>query len=95
MRQPHVIIKKVELTEKGARLSETENKYLFRVHPEAQKAEIKNAVENLFRVKVTKVNTMNRLGKAKRNRGGAYGLTSSWKRAVVTLKEGDKIDLTS
>lgn len=95
MRQPHVIIKRMELTEKGARLTEKESKYLFRVHPDANKGEIKNAVQHLFRVKVAKVNTLNRLGKVKRNRRGGLGMTPAWKRAVVTLKQGEKIDLTT
>jgi large subunit ribosomal protein L23 len=94
MREPHSIIKKLQLTEKGTHLTEKGNKYLFRVDPAANKIEIKNAVEKLFKVKVTKVNTMNRPGKNKRLRTMTYGKTSAWKRAVVTLKEGDKIDLT-
>ena len=57
-------------------------------------ATIKNSVEKIFNVKVTKVNTMNRQGKHKRLRSMNYGMTSAWKRAVVTLKEGEKIDLT-
>lgn len=95
MKQPHTIIKRVELTEKGARLSEKENKYLFRVDTESNKSDIKGAVETLFKVKVTKVNTLNREGKAKRNRRQQVGYRADWKRAVVTLKEGDKIDLTT
>ena len=94
MKQAYAVVKKMVLTEKGSRLKEKENKYLFKVHPDANKVEIKDAVEKLFRVKVTKVNTMNRLGKLKRNRRMGYGMTSSWKQAVVTLKEGDKIEMT-
>ncbi len=60
----------------------------------ANKIEIKQAVEELFNVNVTKVNTMNRQGKRKRERTSRYGRTSDWKRAVVTLKEGETIDLT-
>jgi len=88
------IIQKLLLTEKGTVLSEKENQYLFRVAPTANKIEIKRAVEQAFNVKVDKVRTMNRGGKNKRLRSMQYGKTAAWKRAVVTLKEGDKIDLT-
>jgi large subunit ribosomal protein L23 len=94
MKEAHQIIVKLLLTEKGSRLTESENKYLFRVHKAANKLEIKRAIEDLFRVKVTKVNVHTRMGKMKRNRGQQYGQRPSWKRAVVTLKQGDKIDLT-
>jgi large subunit ribosomal protein L23 len=94
MRQAHQIIKRMDLTEKGSRLTEQDNKYLFEASDSANKVEIKRAVESLFKVKVTGVNTLTRLGKAKRNRRGQLGMRSSWKRAIVTLKAGDKIDLT-
>lgn len=94
MRQAQYIIKRLDLTEKGSRLTEHDNKYLFEVVEDANKVEIKRAVEALFKVKVTGVNTLNRQGKAKRNRRGQIGFRPSWKRAIVTLKAGDKIDLT-
>ncbi len=94
MRQPQQIIKRMDLTEKGSRLTEKDNKYLFEVVGDANKVEIKRSVEALFKVKVTGVNTLNRLGKAKSNRRGGVGFRPSWKRAIVTLKAGDKIDLT-
>lgn len=94
MKHPQSIIQRLTVTEKGSRLSEAENKYLFKVHPGSNKNEIKGAVEQLFKVKVTKVNTLNRDGKTKRDRRGKMGTTSSWKRAIVTLKDGDKIELT-
>ncbi|MFH0907773.1 MAG: 50S ribosomal protein L23 [bacterium] len=94
MKQPYAIIKKLSLTEKGSRLTEKENKYMFRVDGDANKLEIKKSVEALFRVNVTKVNTLNRKGKEKRNRRGQFGTTVSWKRAIVTLKEGEKIEVT-
>jgi large subunit ribosomal protein L23 len=94
MKEGRTIIRKLLLTEKGTHLTEKKNQYLFRVDPSANKIEIKNAVEKIFNVKVTKVNTMNRQGKHKRQRSMSYGMTSAWKRAVVTLKEGEKIDLT-
>ena len=68
------------------------NKYTFLVHPEANKTQIKIAVEYVFSVKVTDVNTLNRLGKRKRTRSG-FGRRKSIKRAIVTLREGDRIDV--
>lgn len=68
-----------------------ENKYTFKVHPKAKKTEIRHAVENIFGVSVTKVNTMKKKGKARR-RGYTTGRTASWKKAIVTLKEGEKIE---
>ena len=94
MKEPRSIIQKLLLTEKGTGLTEKQNQYLFKVDPVANKIEIKNAVEKKFNVKVDRVNTMNRRGKHKRLRTMNYGMTSSWKRAVVTLKEGFKIELT-
>ena len=87
------VIKKILLTEKGTRLSEEQNKFLFRVAKEANKMEIKKAVEELFNVRVMAVNTMRRKGKKKRQRTANYGTTASWKRAVVTLHEEDTISL--
>ncbi|RLA03231.1 MAG: 50S ribosomal protein L23 [Gammaproteobacteria bacterium] len=87
------VIKKVLLTEKGTRLSEEQNQYLFRVAREANKIEIKQAVEALFKVRVMAVNTMRRKGKKKRARTANYGTTASWKRAVVTLHKEDSINL--
>ncbi len=92
-KSPGAIVKRLQLTEKGTLLSERENKYLFKVHPSANKVEIKQAVEELFNVSVDKVNTMNYSGKRKRLRTVRYGRRSDWKRAVVTLSEGSKIDL--
>ena len=94
MSHPQNIIQRVSLTEKGARLTEQENKYFLEVHPGANKVEIKAAVERLFKVKVTKINTMNREGKLKRDRRGRMGQSPTFKRAVVTLRDGDKIELT-
>jgi large subunit ribosomal protein L23 len=69
-----------------------QNKYTFDVHPDANKTQIKIAVEKVFNVKVTDVNTLNRQGKRKRTRFG-YGQRKSIKRAVVTLREGDRIEV--
>ena len=68
------------------------NKYTFDVHPDANKTQIKIAVEKVFQVKVLDVNTLNRQGKRKRTRGG-YGKRRDVKRAIVTLKAGDRIDV--
>lgn len=92
MKDIYQVIDKALLTEKGTRLTEEENKYIFRVNPAANKMEIKQAVEEFFKVKVVAVNTMNRQGKKKRERTASCGRTAAWKRAVVTLAEGSKID---
>ena len=69
-----------------------ENKYTFLVHPDANKTEIKIAVEKVFGVKVTAVNTVNREGKRKRTRFG-YGRRPDTKRAIVSVATGDRIDI--
>jgi large subunit ribosomal protein L23 len=69
-----------------------EGTYTFVVHPDANKTEIRQAVEHIFGVKVAKVNTMNRKGKRKRF-GLRYGMRKDTKRAYVTLAEGDEIDI--
>jgi large subunit ribosomal protein L23 len=81
------------ITEKSTAASE-HNKVVFRVAPKATKPEIKAAVEALFNVKVTGVNTLNRAGKNKRFRGVA-GRQKSTKKAIVTLAEGQSIDVTT
>jgi large subunit ribosomal protein L23 len=85
-------VRGLHITEKGSLLA-AQNKYLFKVDPAANKLEIKLAVEDFFKVKVVKVNTMNYDGKKRRERTLHYGKKADWKRAVVTLKDGDKIDL--
>ena len=94
MNEPYDIIQNVHLTEKSSILSETGNQYVFRVLPTANKVQIRQAVQELFKVKVTKVNTLNVRGKFRRQRTTQAGQTSDWKKAIVTLKEGDKIVLT-
>ena len=86
------IIKKLLVTEKGTALQQARNQYLFEVDRDANKLEIRQAVEKQFNVKVADVNTMNRKGKAKRLRTQKYGKTSDWKRAVVTLEAGQSIE---
>jgi large subunit ribosomal protein L23 len=88
------IIKTVRVTEKGARQSEKLNQYTVVADRRANKIEIRQAVEELFKVKVVRVNTMNIIGKARRQSSPARGSAPDWKKAVVTLKEGDKINLT-
>jgi large subunit ribosomal protein L23 len=89
-----IVIKKVQLTEKGTALSDSQNKYFFEVDRSANKHEVKRAVESLFDVTVKSVNTMNYAGKLRRERTIHYGRRPDWKRAIVTLKEGDNIDFT-
>lgn len=79
------------LTEKGTVLKEKDNKVMFRVAREANKIEIKRAVEEIFKVKVERVTTMNCKGKMKRL-GRYEGKRSDWKKAIVTLREGEKLD---
>ena len=86
-------VETVLLTEKATLLSEKHNQYVFRVSPKANKIEIKRAVEQLFKTTVTDVNTANFAGKKKRERTANFGRRSHWKKAVVTLKEGEKITL--
>ncbi|MGQ9660982.1 MAG: 50S ribosomal protein L23 [Kiritimatiellia bacterium] len=95
MKDPAQIIREVQVTEKGTALTERARKYFFRVDPSANKKEIQRAVEQLFNVKVAKVNTIRYLGKKKRERMLKYGRRPDWKRAVVTLAEGSHIDLTT
>ncbi len=89
---PTQIILQPLITEKAARLAE-ENKYVFQVHPDAGKTQIKEAVEKVFGVKVVKVNVINLQRKARRTRGGRILHGQRWKKAIVTLAEGHKIEL--
>ena len=88
-----LIVKKMLMTEKGSRLKEVGNQYIFEVDRDANKLEIRRAVEQQFNVKVKDVNTMMRQGKAKRLRTMSYGRTPAWKRAVVTLQDGQSIEM--
>jgi len=93
MNEPFDIIQTASLTEKASLLSEKFNKYVFRVSPHANKIQIKHAIEKLFNKKVLDVNTCNYAGKKRRERRADYGRKPHWKKAIVTLKAGDKIDL--
>ena len=92
MNEPYDIIETVRLTEKATLLAEKENKYVFRCRPHATKIQIKQAIEKLFKKTVVAVNTCNYAGKARR-RGAQKGRTNHWKKAIVRLAEGEKIDL--
>jgi large subunit ribosomal protein L23 len=93
MNEPNDIIETVRLTEKATLLAERENKYVFRVAPHANKIQIRQAIEKLFKKKVIDVNTCNYAGKKKRERTASFGRKPHWKKAIVTLKQGDKIEL--
>lgn len=80
------------VTEKGTQQSEALNTYAFRVHPTASKTQIKAAIEELYKVKVADVRTLNRKGKQRRTKVG-YTSTGDWKRAIVKLAADSKIEL--
>jgi large subunit ribosomal protein L23 len=88
------IIRTARLTEKGTRQGAKYNQYTMVTNPRASKPQIKKAVEELFKVKVIRVNTLNVRGKARRQRTAQAGRDENWKKAIVTLKAGDKIVLT-
>ncbi len=93
MKDPRDVILEPVVSEKSYGLLE-DNVYTFKVHTGASKPEIRDAVQAIFGVKVVKVNTLNRKGKRKRNRKSfTYGTRPNTKRALVTLAEGDSIDL--
>ena len=90
--QVELVIKRpLLLTEKGNVLRETQSQYLFEVDRRANKLEIRDAVEKLFNVKVTDVRTMIVRGRMRRM-GRGYAKTKNWKKAIVSLKEGDTIE---
>ncbi|BAF58503.1 MAG: 50S ribosomal protein L23 [Pelotomaculum sp.] len=91
MKDPRDILRKPVVTEKSTSLLQ-DNKYTFIVDPRANKTEIKEAVEKIFKVKVEKVNTMRVKGRIKRVRN-IPGKTPDYKKAIVKLRQGDKIEL--
>jgi large subunit ribosomal protein L23 len=91
MKGPQEIIRAPLVSEKGTLLAESANQVLFKVRPEVNKIEVKKAVESLFKVKVVKVRMARYLGKIRRV-GRHMGRRPEWKKAYVTLREGDKID---
>jgi len=93
MKDPRDVILEPVVSEKSYGLLD-QNVYTFKVHPDASKPEIRDAVQAIFDVRVTKVNTLNRKGKRTRNRRtGVYSAKPDSKRAIVTLAEGDSITL--
>ena len=87
----HAVLVRPLLTERGTRIQEKHNQFLFETSPEASKTDIKHAVEKLFKVKVEKVRTMIMHGKFRRfGKGG--GVLPDWKKAIVTVAKGQKID---
>lgn len=90
--EAHQVVIRPLVTEKGTHLIERHNAYPFEVHPLASKDQIKAAIELLFDVKVVAVKTQNRQGKTRRYRM-RVGRGSSWKKALVTLSENDRIAL--
>jgi large subunit ribosomal protein L23 len=91
MTPEQIIRRPIILTEKANVLREKSNQVVFEVVRTANKVEIKDAVQKLFKVKVTSVNTLIMRGKDKRM-GRGYSKTQNWKKAIVTLKDGDTID---
>ena len=87
------VLKALRLTEKSNLASAELNQYTFEVFPDANKFQVKEAVEHVFKVTVTRVNVMNVKGKPTRSRKGLPGYKSDRKKAIVTLKEGDKIEM--
>ena len=91
MKNVYAVIKRPLFTEKGSFLKESENKLMIEVSPQANKLEIKQALEEIFKVKVDKVSTINVRGKFK-TYGRSTGKRPNWKKAIITLKKGEKLD---
>ena len=89
--EPHQVIVRPLVTEKGTHRAARNNQYAFEIHPQATKTDVRHAVEQLFNVKVEKVMTQNRKGKKRRYRYKS-GQTSDWKKAVVKLDSEHRID---
>ena len=85
------VLERPFMSEKAISLKEKDNSIVFKVHPDSNKVQIKEAVERFFKVKVQKVRTMNFNGKVKRF-GRTTGRRNDWKKAVVVLKEGETLD---
>jgi large subunit ribosomal protein L23 len=93
MKPADQVLKLVRLTEKSNKLSANLGQYTFEVFADVNKHMVREAVEQTFKVKVTRVNLMNIQGKATKGRFGRPGFKSDYKKAIVTLKQGDKIEL--
>lgn len=94
MKEIFYLVQKVHISEKASLLAEKQNQYVFRVHPNANKIELKSAIERLFKKKVVAIRTMQYAGKKKRERRADFGRRAHWKKAIISLVPGDKIDLT-
>ena len=92
MKDPRSVVRRALITEKGTVLREVRNQYLFEVQRDANKIDIKRAVETIFNVKVASVRTQQLQGKVRRQ-GRYVGRRSDWKKAIVTLQPDHKIDL--
>ncbi len=92
MRDPHTLVHSPHITEKSTVSMDEGGVYVFRVAKTANKIEIKSAIEDIFDVQVKNVNTVNQRGKRKRL-GRSLGFTKGYKKAIVTLKPGHKIDI--
>ena len=92
MKDARTIVRRALITEKGTVLREVQNQYLFEVQRDANKIDIRRAIEVIFHVKVASVRTQQLKGKTRRQ-GRFVGKRSDWKKAIVTLKPDQKIDL--
>lgn len=90
--EPRNIVRRARITEKGTQIRESQNGYLFEVDRDANKIEIKKAIEAIFNVKVSTIRTLRVHGKPKRV-GRSACHRPDWKKAIVTLKKGDTIEL--
>ncbi|MFO7821192.1 MAG: 50S ribosomal protein L23 [Lentisphaeria bacterium] len=86
---PYEIVHSVVVTEKATELTDELNQYVFKVEKKADKKQVRSAVEAIFDVTVDSVRTMNKMGKRKRLRYARYGKRPDWKKAIVTLSEGE------
>ena len=93
MNEPRRLIQNIRLSEKASLLGEKHNQYVFRVDTRANKIQIKQAVEEIFGKKVVRVNTAQYAGKKKRERRADFGRRPHWKKAIVTLAKGEKIEV--
>lgn len=93
MKNPYDIVKRARLTEKSSALKEKHNQYVFEVDLKATKKDIRFAIEKIFNKKVDSVNTLRVTGKKKRERTVNFGKKPNWKKAIVTLRDGEKLEL--
>jgi large subunit ribosomal protein L23 len=89
----HNIIRQLLMTEKSSSLAETANQFVFDVPQDANKIQIRQAVEKLLGKKILSVRTLNVKGKARRAKRADSGVSAKWKKAIVKLKQGEKIEL--